>query len=912
MAFAMTSISSSAAPVTQLAPELFSAVLDAGVGGPLALLAQADAALPIVYANAAFVALMGCSPSEITGRELPDLLANQLQIAELSSLRAALESGATFTQELQGERSRSTVWLRVRQHILPNHGTYQLISCEDITQHRVLKQRLRATNARLDVAMAASGVAMWDWNVASDQISYNEHWPKVFGIDPEYLLRQSDQAVRLALPADDLVVLSEFEQHLKFRQDSDFVREYPLRTPSGAAKWVAARIKVVERDANDRALQVIGALTDLTATKENLKLIQETRQSWERAVEGTSDGLFDWDLNTGHVWYAPRFREMLGFALDAFPDTFTAFKNVLHPDDEFLVLAKIRTHLEQRTPLDLRCRLRTRAGAFRWFRLRAEAQRDAAHRPRRLAGSIRDISAQIEAEEALHRNRDFYGTILDALPICIGYLDRDGRVIYANRAFQTLFTHSFSHERVRTLQELLGAHAYKCVRGDIALAMAGQLLEAQFQLSIDGADLDLEASYLPHYNGESSIEGCFMLARDVTERRRLEMELRQSQKMEAIGRLTGGMAHDFNNLLSIIIGNTQLLSRALDETPRLLSYADTVLHAAMRGSELTRRLLTFARGERCELSVVDPSRLLSELHELLKRMLSGAAELELKLDGAVWPIKVDVGQFENAILNLAINARDALPQTGRITLSARQLTVAIDDARAPVPAGEYTVVSVSDTGIGMTEDLLKRVFEPFFTTKEAGRGSGLGLAMVYGFMQQCGGQVTLESGAGQGTCAKLYFPRAFEALGIEVQPEADRDLPRGKEVILVVEDDVGVRLTAVGILSSLGYRVLEAASGPEALEIAESHPEIEMVFSDVMLPGGMMAGAVVRKLRQRIPGLKALLTSGFSDTLIHKRGLLELDLEVLDKPYAMAQLAHRIRTILDQPPVEEELHRAEA
>jgi CheY-like chemotaxis protein len=240
------------------------------------------------------------------------------------------------------------------------------------------------------------------------------------------------------------------------------------------------------------------------------------------------------------------------------------------------------------------------------------------------------------------------------------------------------------------------------------------------------------------------------------------------------------------------------------------------------------------------------------------------------------------------------------------------LTVNADDVRAPVPPGEYTEVSVSDTGIGMTEDLLKRVFEPFFTTKGAGQGSGLGLAMVYGFMQQCGGQVTLESGSGEGTCARLYFPRAAGGLDHEVEPESDRDLPRGKELVLVVEDDAGVRLTALGILSSLGYRVLEAASGPEALEIAVCHPEIEIVFSDVMLPGGMMGGAVVRKLRERIPGLKALLTSGFSDTLIHKRGLLELDLEVLDKPYAMAQLARRIRAVLDQPPLEEEGHRAEA
>ena len=907
---AMTAVSSSENSKSALAPDVWGAILDMGAG-PLALVKR-GATFPIVYANAGFAALLGCPLSAILGAGLADLLARHLYIDETQTLNAELARGEPFTADLVGERDRSAIWLRLRQQPLGNRTDYLVISCEDTTQHRILKERLRAANGRLDVAMAASGVAMWDWNVARNEICYNEYWLQTLGIDPQFLLRQPDQAVRLALPPDQLDVLTDFELHLQAPQHADFVREYSLRTPTGVTKWVSARIKVVERDVANRAARVVGALSDLTAARENLKLIQETRQSWERAVEGTSDGLFDWDLNTGHVWYAPRFRELLGFPLEDFPDTFTSFKNVLHPDDEFLVLSKMRAHLEQRTHLDLRCRIRTQSNAYRWFRLRAEAQRDAARHPRRMAGSIRDISAQIEAEEALHKNRDFYGTILDALPICIGYLDRDERVVYANRAFQTLFSGSFSHERTRTLQELLGANAYRRLEGKVSLALAGQLLETQFQLpASDGAELEFEASYLPHYNAESAIEGCFMVARDVTERRRLERELRQSQKMEAMGRLTGGMAHDFNNLLSIIIGNTQLLARALDETPRLLNLTETVLHAAMRGADLTRRLLTFARGDNVELAVVDPNRLLTEVHELLKRMLSGAAELELKLDAA-WPIKVDVGQFENALLNLTINARDALPQGGRITLSVRQLIVSVDDTRVPVEPGEYTVVSVSDTGIGMTEDVLKRVFEPFFTTKGVGQGSGLGLAMVYGFMQQCGGQVALESALGQGTCAHLYFPRALAGLEHETKPEADADLPRGKELILVIEDDPGVRLTAVGILSSLGYRLLEAASGPEALEIAKSHPEIEMVFSDVMLPGGMMAGAVVRKLRERIPGLKALLTSGFSDTLIHKRGLLELDVEVLDKPYAMGQLARRVRAVLDEPPFEEERHRAEA
>ena len=426
----------------------------------------------------------------------------------------------------------------------------------------------------------------------------------------------------------------------------------------------------------------------------------------------------------------------------------------------------------------------------------------------------------------------------------------------------------------------------------------------------------MEAAFVPHRDASGVIQGCFVAARDVTEKRLLEAELRQSQKMEAVGRLTGGVAHDFNNLLAVIIGNTQLLARSLRESPRLLKQADTALKAAMRGGELTRRLLAFARQQVLEPKVVDLNGLVNGMFEFLRRSLTGEIEIRHQPDPNAWPAKVDPGQLENAVLNLVINARDAMSEGGTITIATRNVVLGDSIADRTVgdevlPPGEYVLLDVSDTGSGMSPDTLKRVFEPFFTTKDVGKGSGLGLSMVYGFVKQSDGHISVTSAVGQGTSVHLYFPRTHQTLeraSLDGPGAADA-LPRGHETILVVEDNVEVRATAVDILGSLGYRLLEAANGHQALEKFMQHPDIALVFSDVMLPGGLLGTSLATKLCERRPGLKVLLTTGFSETAIMHRGLLDGSMALLSKPYKVEELARRVRSILDEA---EETHRVPA
>ena len=855
------------------------------------------------HANKEFVRMTGYSIDELRSKPLWQLLAgpDSDEVVQQQVRNAFSGSQVPALQWLVYRKDRTAFWARIAARGAQGEATF-LVTVEDVTEHKRVRESLRASEGRLAIATAANGASMWDWNIPRDEIYYNEHWREALEIDPEQLLERKELHERLLLPGDRPEVLQQFEDHYHGRT-AQFSSEYPLVTARGTRKWFEAYAKVVSRDAEGRPLRMIGVLNDASSKRKAVQDVTAVQERWERAVRGTSDGLYDWDLLTGHVWYAARFRQIVGYDEADFPDMFASFQNALHPDDRTLVLSKIRGHLENQAKLDVRCRVNTRTGATIWCRLRGEAARDAAGRPLRLSGSISDISAQIEAEEALNRSQDFYGTILDSLPLFIAYVDRDERIVYANRNFQEFFAVPLASSRGRVINDVIGDRRYGAIGPFVRKAFLGKATEGQGRFRAhSGRVLDLDGLFLPHYDEHGELQGCIVAARDMTDKRQLEAELRQSQKMEAVGRLTGGIAHDFNNLLSVIVGNMQLLARSLRESPRLRRQAETALSAAMRGAALTQRLLGFARQQVLEPKVLDLNGMICDMYELLRRTLTGDIEIERRLEPALWATRADPGQLENSVLNLVINARDAMAHGGTITIATRNVTVAASRGARDegVEPGDYAVVEVKDSGAGMSAQVLKRVFEPFFTTKDVGKGSGLGLSMVYGFVKQSGGHVTLTSALNQGTTVHMYFPRVHASLArATVDASSPLDLPRGEELILVVEDNAEVRRTAVDILSTLGYRVLEASNGHHALQQFLQHPDIALVFSDVMLPGGMLGSQLVSKLRERRPDVRILMTSGFSESGIMNRGVLDGTIELLQKPYKVEELARRVRALLD-------------
>ncbi len=400
-------------------------------------------------------------------------------------------------------------------------------------------------------------------------------------------------------------------------------------------------------------------------------------------------------------------------------------------------------------------------------------------------------------------------------------------------------------------------------------------------------------------------------------RQEAETTLRQAQKMEAVGQLTGGVAHDFNNLLTVIMGNLDTMRRQLaaaanpSDATTLVAKMTKPLESALQGArsaaKLTQRLLAFSRRQALEPSRVDANRLVSGMLDLLKRSLGAEISIETVLGAGLWPIFADPNQLESALLNLALNAKDAMPNGGCLTVETANtyLDGAYVRRFGDLDVGQYVVLSVTDTGTGISKDVLDRVAEPFFTTKPPGEGSGLGLAMVHGFVKQSGGHMRIYSEESQGTTVKIYLPRLTNVEEVSAAPAGKptevTPVPRARkgETILVVEDNAGVREYAKEVLEDLGYRVFEAGDADQALGVLNKRPRVDLLFTDVVLPGPGNGRALATKAREKYPGLPVLYTTGYTRNAIVHQGRLDADVELLNKPYTQQDLARKVRDVLD-------------
>lgn len=390
---------------------------------------------------------------------------------------------------------------------------------------------------------------------------------------------------------------------------------------------------------------------------------------------------------------------------------------------------------------------------------------------------------------------------------------------------------------------------------------------------------------------------------EVAERRKTERALQQAQKMESLGQLTGGVAHDFNNLLQVIGGNLHLLSREVLGQPRAEARVQHALAGVQRGAKLASQLLAFGRRQPLDPRVIHIGKLLAGMDELLRRSLGEAVEVEVISAGGLWNTCVDPAQLENAVLNLAINARDAMEGNGRLTVEVGNVRLDQDyaDANTEVTPGQYVMLAVTDTGSGMAPEVLEKVFEPFFSTKPEGRGTGLGLSMVYGFVKQSGGHVSIYSEPGHGSTVRLYLPRSLAEEDRESLP-ALAPVEGGSETVLVVEDDDAVRETVIALISDLGYRVLTARDPQAGLSVIESGAPIDLLFTDVVMPGPITSREMARRAQERLPGIAVLFTSGYTQNSIVHGGKLDAGVELLSKPYTQQALARRLRQMLAARP----------
>jgi PAS domain S-box-containing protein len=470
--------------------------------------------------------------------------------------------------------------------------------------------------------------------------------------------------------------------------------------------------------------------------------------------------------------------------------------------------------------------------------------------------------------------------------------DAQDRILLFNPACERLFGYSASEVTNRNVGMLMPGEA-GAMPGSTArhFATGGEAMG----LRKDGSTFPMDLSV-----GQATQDGELIfvgIIHDSTARKLTEQQLQQAQKMETVGQLSGGIAHDFNNLLTVIIGNAEHLSEQLKARPDLQQFADDICESGERGAELTQRLLAFSRRQLLQPQAVDCRELLASMLKLFKRTLRENIEIRTAFGPGMIQAFADRAQLESAVLNLALNAQDAMPSGGHLTLST-ELTAVDEDYRALHPevmSGNYALISVTDDGEGMTPDVIEHAFEPFFTTKDVGKGSGLGLSMVYGFAKQSDGHVSIYSEQGLGTTVRIYLPRAGAGQSITDVLESEEAAPRGHEMILIAEDDPFVRSSAILRVEALGYRVVSAVNGKEALQRLRTDPGIDMLFTDIIMPGGMSGWELADQARRLRPGLPVLFTSGYALETLVEQGRAQAQAVVLTKPYRKAELAQRLR-----------------
>jgi PAS domain S-box-containing protein len=487
---------------------------------------------------------------------------------------------------------------------------------------------------------------------------------------------------------------------------------------------------------------------------------------------------------------------------------------------------------------------------------------------------------RIEGEKVVLESR--LHLITDAVPALIAYIDRDRRYSFANKGYAAWFGYTKTGIIGKPLAEVLGPDLHARLAPQIARALAGETVTYEYtHRSPEGVTVYARSTLVPERTDAGEVAGLFVLSVDITEQRKAQAALIQAQKMEAVGQLTGGLAHDFNNLLTIILGNLSTLAQRCDGSQAEL--IEPALSAARRGAELTRRLLAFARRQPLEPQVVEVDSLVANMVRLLRRSLSGQVEIVLATSGKPLFALVDPSQLENALLNLALNSRDAMPGGGRLTIETRDVTI---PAGEEVPPGDYVRVAVRDTGSGMDAETLARAFEPFFTRKGPGGGSGLGLSMVYGFVKQSGGDIRLHSRLGEGATVTILLPSVPPPDDTELAQTVTSGAGAPTRFVLLVEDDADVRGVIRRLLIGLGHRVVEAADAAEALQLIDAVPELEVLLTDVVMPGEIDGVALAHRARSLRPGLTIALVSGHVGDRTSAAGF-----PLLRKPFTPEELA---------------------
>ncbi len=632
--------------------------------------------------------------------------------------------------------------------------------------------------------------------------------------------------------------------------------------------------------------------------------ISESETRFRDLAELTADWFWETDMAQRFTYLSePNFYQGAG---QEQADWLGKSRREMHPtltDSRFA--EEIQTYMDRGEPFyDIRRRFMHAERGESWLSVSGLPVYDAAGEITGYRGIGRNVTAQESAKRKIREQQELLRLVIDNVPATIYLKDLEGRYLLVNQRLRGYLGLSDEEIEGRRSYELFKSEQSKEYEAqDNEVIASREVRDFHSIAPWPEGDHYLHIIKFPVFDSEGNFIAIGGINMDVTAQRNLERQLQQSQKLEAIGQLTGGLAHDFNNLLAVILGNAELLSEGLDAKPELRHLSTMIEAAAERGSELTHRLLAFSRQQGLEPKTFCCNALIDGFQQLLERTLGENIEIEIRGSEDLWLTYADPNQLENALLNLAINARDAMPDGGKLTIETANVEIDADYASSDseLQPGAYVSITFTDSGDGMAPEVLAQAFDPFYTTKEVGKGSGLGLSMVYGFLRQSGGFAKLYSELGLGTTVRLYFPAASGSP--RSSPVAEREqgkLPRGSETVLVVEDNEMVRSYVTAQFRELGYHVAEAVDGPSALRFLDSDAPADLLFTDMVMPGGLHGYDIAAEALKKRPGIKVIFTTGFNDMTRFQLPMEFVDSPVLRKPYRRAELAEVLRRVLDQ------------
>ncbi|MCW9050407.1 MAG: PAS domain-containing protein [Deltaproteobacteria bacterium] len=856
--------------------------------------------------NSAAEKIENIKREKLIGHRVTDIFPGVKEFGLLSVLQRVWKTGVSekFPMSIYQDK-RIQGWRDNYVFKLPSEEIVAIY--DDVTLQKQAEQELLEKKERLSFALQGANTGMWDWNLKTGSVYFDENYFTMAGYEPDEFPHDFSEWEKRIHPDDVDQVKATIQSTLE-QQKAQFTAEFRFKTKTEQWMWILAQGKIIEWDDSSEPVRFAGLHTGIEKIKESELALRESEERLELTLEAAELGSWDWNPMTGKVVFNQRWTEMLGYRLDELKPHVDSWTSLLHPDDLAQTMKNITAHLDGQTPVyQTEFRMRTKSGEWKWILDTGKVTlRNDKGQPLRMTGTHQDISDRKKADEALRTSEENLRITLNSIGDAVIATDIDHQIIRMNPIAEQLTGWTETEAISKPLKEVF--HIVNINTGKLAENPAATALKTgktvalanhTMLISKDGHESQIADSAAPIRDKDGHITGVVLVFRDVTEEYRIREELQKMQQLESIGTLAGGIAHDFNNILAGIFGNIALAKKRAGDNHPCSRYLDQAEISANRAKNLTGQLLTFAKGG-------EPIKGHVSLGELIKEVatfdLSGSnVKLHYEEPDDLWLAQVDSTQIQQVISNLVINATQAMPDGGHLDIKLKN-TEYFEDSVSELKPGKYIEVKVRDEGAGIAEKYLPRIFDPYFSTKQTGRG--LGLATVYSVISRHGGQIHVQSKAGEGTVFTFYLP-AIDDIPTETDgPKSEAETVTNQPIrVLVMDDEEIIRLLTTEMIIKMGGRTDAVTKGEEALEAytqaMQDKDPYDLVIMDLTIPGGMGGKEAMRNLLQIDPEAKVIVSSGYADdpvmALYKEHGFKG----IAAKPYTLAELKKTIDKIMD-------------